>query len=142
MFGEEFKIAKMKSRIFRHYFQKIHILTRNNMNQDIKKQWVNALRSGEYKQTEGQLKDSVGYCCLGVLCDLHAKAGLDKWVGNSYGEGIQETYGSTALVRLWSGIDALKTTYVLINGRNNSLANHNDNGATFLEIADAIEEQL
>lgn len=32
--------------------------------------WINALRSGKYKQTKGALQDSAGYCCLGVACDL------------------------------------------------------------------------
>jgi hypothetical protein len=29
--------------------------------------WVAALRSGGYQQITGQLRDSDGYCCLGVL---------------------------------------------------------------------------
>ena len=35
-----------------------------------KEKWVNALRSGKYKQTRGNLQDGDGFCCLGVLCDL------------------------------------------------------------------------
>jgi hypothetical protein len=30
--------------------------------------WVEALRSGRYKQTTGQLQSLSGYCCLGVAC--------------------------------------------------------------------------
>lgn len=37
------------------------------MNKDIKKKWVEALRSGDYKQTRLRLQDKGGYCCLGVL---------------------------------------------------------------------------
>lgn len=39
--------------------------------------WIEALRSGEYKQTEGQLHDpdENSFCCLGVLCDLARKDG-------------------------------------------------------------------
>jgi hypothetical protein len=29
--------------------------------------WLNALRSGEYKQGKGYLFDGTGFCCLGVL---------------------------------------------------------------------------
>lgn len=36
---------------------------------DIKK-WVEALRSGKYKQTKETLQDKEGYCCLGVACEL------------------------------------------------------------------------
>src|SRR5690348_18296721 len=45
------------------------------MNQEIKKKWVKALRSGEYKQGTSLLYNSANetYCCLGVLCDLYTK---------------------------------------------------------------------
>ena len=51
--------------------------------------WVKALRSGEYKQTRGQLKNGDTYCCLGVACDLYGKHVLkeDAWKlpkGDSY----------------------------------------------------------
>lgn len=29
-------------------------------------EWIGALRSGEYPQTQGALRDRNGYCCLGV----------------------------------------------------------------------------
>jgi len=32
--------------------------------------WLQALRSGEYKQTTGLLEDEAGYCCLGIACKL------------------------------------------------------------------------
>lgn len=32
--------------------------------------WVVALRSGDYPQTVGCMKDDIGYCCLGVACAL------------------------------------------------------------------------
>lgn len=44
------------------------------MNPEVKALWLNALRSGEYQQGTGKLKQTYGgdqrYCCLGVLCDL------------------------------------------------------------------------
>lgn len=30
--------------------------------------WINALRSGKYKQENGRLQTSKGFCCLGVAC--------------------------------------------------------------------------
>lgn len=42
------------------------------MNENAKK-WLKALRSGKYNQTRGHLRDSNGYCCLGVACDIYAK---------------------------------------------------------------------
>lgn len=32
--------------------------------------WIEALRSGEYKQTVGKLVRNNKYCCLGVLCEI------------------------------------------------------------------------
>jgi hypothetical protein len=32
------------------------------------KKWIEALDSGEYKQTRGILQNVNGYCCLGVAC--------------------------------------------------------------------------
>jgi hypothetical protein len=40
------------------------------MNENTKK-WVEALRSGKYKQTEHVLQDTNGYCCLGVACVVY-----------------------------------------------------------------------
>lgn len=44
------------------------------MNPEIKQQWVDALRSGEYPQSTNYLRDKTGWCCLGVLTDLFIKA--------------------------------------------------------------------
>lgn len=44
------------------------------MDQELKKRWVEALRSGKYKQGNGVLLDHTEtgqeLCCLGVLCDV------------------------------------------------------------------------
>jgi hypothetical protein len=61
------------------------------VNAEVKQQWVDALRSGEYEQTKGRLRRgnpldpedlddgyTPGYCCLGVLCDLAVKAGVTQ----------------------------------------------------------------
>ena len=50
------------------------------MDAKIKKQWLKALRSGEYKKGINQLQwdDGSGnqtFCCLGVLCDIQGR----KW---------------------------------------------------------------
>jgi hypothetical protein len=36
------------------------------MDAELKEKWVDALRSGKYKQTQYRLKDRCGYCCIGV----------------------------------------------------------------------------
>ena len=51
------------------------------MNKQIDEQWSAALRSGEYKQGGFMLLCNNHFCCLGVLCDLHAKETGNHWVG-------------------------------------------------------------
>lgn len=43
--------------------------------------WINALYSGEYKQTRNVLQDEHGYCCLGVAC----KVLVPKYKVDSFG---------------------------------------------------------
>jgi hypothetical protein len=45
------------------------------MKRSIAKLWAAALRSGDYKQGVGKLRTADDrFCCLGVLCNLHAQA--------------------------------------------------------------------
>lgn len=43
------------------------------MKRSIARKWAAALESGDYKQTTGQLRKNGSFCCLGVLCNLHAQ---------------------------------------------------------------------
>lgn len=59
---------------------------RTKLKPEVKEKWLNALRSGEYEQTNGCLRDMgnekipSGYCCLGVLCDVYIKdTGKGHW---------------------------------------------------------------
>jgi hypothetical protein len=46
----------------------------NKLNLGVKKQWIEALRSGKYRQGRLTLmtedKDGFAYCCLGVACEI------------------------------------------------------------------------
>jgi hypothetical protein len=113
------------------------------MNPEIKAKWVAALRSGEYKQGRGQLRSEDRFCCLGVLCDLHAKETGGGWTGFSY-EGGTGTLSDG--VKAWAELDTYNP-YVSIGEMREVIAAHNDGDAqvparTFAEIADAIEAQL
>lgn len=133
------------------------------MNPEIKKLWVEALRSGEYTQSMGALcnlknvgtesRDEYavkGYCCLGVLTDLAVKAGVVDWEQPEDGlplQGVRQTVEpgleivATALlptkVADWAGLEQANP---LVRGE--SLAGLNDSGASFERIADVIEEGL
>ena len=106
------------------------------MNADIKRQWIAALRSGEYQQTRGRLRNNGGYCCMGVLCDLHAKESGGLWTG-SQEDGWAYRFEGVVLpsvVADWAGIAGLNP---MVDGA--ALGYRNDNGGTFDEIADLIE---
>lgn len=48
------------------------------MKAEIKRKWLEALRSGKYKQGQKRLRGLDNrYCCLGVLCDV---VNPDDWV--------------------------------------------------------------
>lgn len=64
------------------------------MNKVIKTKWINALRSGRYKQCKGRLKKGDGYCCLGVLakvqgCKLPMAAGILNGRYSGYAAGLE-----------------------------------------------------
>jgi hypothetical protein len=111
------------------------------MNPKIKQKWLNALRSGEYQQTQERLRKEDGFCCLGVLCDLYIKENNVEWQHNEvdgyfYGK---HSYSLPLSVVEWSGVE---DSNPFVNGQTSSLASLNDKGSTFIEIADLIEEHL
>lgn len=63
--------------------------------EEARKLWVEALQSGEYKQTTSTLRrtgprgGNESFCCLGVACEVYRKAeGVGRWDTNDgYGSG-------------------------------------------------------
>jgi hypothetical protein len=112
------------------------------MNPEIKAKWVSALRSGEYTQLDGHLAmaGSNKMCCLGVLVDV-----AGKWDENFY-DGYRMCDGNCSLPpdELCASVGlpppardgSYRATIV------NRLADMNDQGKTFEEIADYIEKML
>lgn len=116
------------------------------MRKEIKKLWVEALRSGEYKKNSGFLRSASGsFCPLGVLCDLHRKrrkTGRWRIIGAI---GAYEPCGGAAgdssanflpsFVAKWAGLDSRDPklgTY--------SVSRFNDYcGFSFKKIATLIE---
>lgn len=105
------------------------------MNPRIKALWIAALRSGKYRQTKGELRTGDRFCCLGVLCNLHAlehpaiaakETSPRKYLGRS---GVLPD-----LVADWAGVWGVG----LYGDGARSLATDNDNGHSFSEIADTI----
>lgn len=133
------------------------------MKKEIKAKWIKALNSGKYSQTTGVLKDSDGFCCFGVLCELYKKEHKDT----SWEKDGEETYSSYTFmeedalpptkVMKWAGFKKIDDTrtrnkYMPDNekysplisdkGTKRSLDDLNDSGLTFKEIAKVIKEQL
>lgn len=122
------------------------------MNKEIADQWVAALRSGEYEQSQrGYLRDGENrYCCLGVLCDLAARAGV---ISESTQEDGFHLYGKIGELSLpprevmdWAGLWSDTGTPrrgVLVFPETTwpTLTFANDNGETFATIADVIERE-
>lgn len=73
------------------------------MKQEIIDRWIAKLRSGEYTQTNGFLQNTVdrldrpvGYCCLGVLCEIAVEDGIlskETWDTGSIAYGTEEDFG-------------------------------------------------
>lgn len=122
------------------------------MKPEVKKQWVEALRSGKYKQGTKFLNRNGRFCCLGVLCELSGvckELKYDRYYYGGYYYG-----GNDGLlprdVREWAGIKSASpiVRYTPSSGYGGQLEQYslvtlNDElQLTFEQIADIIEEQL
>jgi hypothetical protein len=110
----------------------------------IKEKWIKALRSGEYKQGIGVLRNRRNeFCCLGVLCNIHAQehpeTASKETKSTSY---LGNTQYLPDEVANWSKIGGFGGGLVTIDKKLLPLATHNDSGRTFEQIADAIEKEL
>lgn len=125
------------------------------MKPEIRDLWVEALRSGKYKQGFGYLRDSQDYfCCLGVLTELAVERNIQeapiyskdrgRWLYD-YGKAITITSSVPLNVCEWAGLHANKPGYNNALGRINALDGYglyecNDElRLTFSQIADLIE---
>jgi hypothetical protein len=105
---------------------------RKMRDQVLKDKWLKALRSGKYRRGEGALCVSAPhgghkkYCCLGVLgeCTGQLKKG--------------EFHGNDAFLQSKNG----DRSFLVAASVQTALAGMNDDGTSFAEIADWIEEHL
>lgn len=139
------------------------------MDQEIKRQWVDALRSGEYLQGRSVLchifpatRSGLGeliperrtYCCLGVLCELAVKAGVLTPAQISQDDSTADDDGRMVLyadystypppvVQTWAGLtEQNPRVFTGVIGEHAGLANLNDQGSTFEQIAGWIDASL
>lgn len=132
-----------------------------------RKAWLEALRSGKFKQTKGKLRSRNGaYCCLGVACEVLEVPRV--WDSREYQYGTEEVldlmkdeyiepskwndYSSTSLPRVAAallGVDQHEVrlakpvtfTHKGEECSEDNLIELNDTyGWSFAQIADAIEK--
>jgi hypothetical protein len=121
------------------------------MKTQIKQQWLSALRSGQYTQTRWNLQTEQGFCCLGVLCDLYSKETGTEWKVNITEDDETFTYykmkNQTSVlpdcVKEWAGLTEANPSIKLPEeDEESSLTFLNDEGSSFEEIAQLIEEKF
>jgi len=89
--------------------------------EEVKTLWLDALRSGKYRQTRNTLRRGDSFCCLGVLCDVAVKSGLDLNISSTPQNGLDldddvfysydHESGTLPLrVQEWAGLDAANPT--------------------------------
>jgi hypothetical protein len=103
-------------------------------------EWAVALESKVYKQGTGVLKGGDEFCCLGVHAEI---AGVPSHTENEYKYVFEfpewgDAYGLNPLMDAYgmdhNGLPRVVTDVI------DSLANKNDAGATFTEIAAILRE--
>lgn len=134
---------------------------------ELKAKLVAALRSGKYKQSTGALRQDEGYCCLGVGCDVHREVtgngswekmdgrwkyivGIEKPVGDVLPKDVMAWFGfggenpqtKEVITDLKLKKKVFGTSAILIINESPSLAQLNDAGYTFDQIADIIERDF
>lgn len=100
------------------------------MTPEMKDKWITALRSGNYKQTVGGLKDAEGYCCLGVLASINGhEPNVDGLCD------VEDAFGDT------EGLlpPTLADRFGISHDWMDFYAGENDGGVTFQEIANDLQ---
>jgi len=117
------------------------------MKSSLARRWAAALESGEYQQTDGRLRNGGNFCCLGVLCNLHAQdhpeIAQDEDDPDSY---LGADTDLPTLVKDWAGMactggafsDAITDSEG--NYRHSLIELNDEAGYTFPEIAKVIRK--
>lgn len=103
------------------------------MNKIVKKKWVSALRSGEYKKTCQVMRKGQGktMCVMGVLADLYR---IEKNIPpEEYHTLTSENEFPKREVLNWAGL-TVSEAHSLVDS-------NDDDGTSFKEFADLIEKE-
>lgn len=132
------------------------------MNSEIKTKWLAALRGGKYKQGQQVLHntDDNTYCCLGVLCEVMGLRKIPRPIVIDNEKGISvngvdyvhetseevlsknERVLPSSLASMLGNEGQNPMVEYVVGETRRSLAELNDHGWSFEQIADIIEKQL
>lgn len=107
------------------------------MKRELARRWAKALESGDYKQGFGQLRKNGRFCCLAVLCNLHAQDHPEIAAQQKKAQSYCGNSGVLPIeVMKWSGVKDDCGDF-----GSNSLSGLNDeHKLTFPEIAKVIRK--
>lgn len=121
------------------------------MNAELKTSWLEALRSGNYKQCTGKLCNVIStnksYCCLGVLLDVAKSKGFDMDITDAPHDYPGDNYCMRFTYKQNSSDGELPNSFReevgISNVHEQQLIDMNDDDrSSFTEIADYIEKEL
>lgn len=106
--------------------------------------WIEALESGKYQQSMASLRNTTGFCCLGVACEISNLGKWEKLKNTCFSYTIDNKYRQKATLQLpeyvckWLG---LRTVGGVPNDKAlETLTTLNDTGSSFNEIASIIRK--
>ena len=130
---------------------------------EVKKKWLEALRSGSYQQGKQRLRvttdNSDSFCCLGVLCDItdntrwmpvfgitrYGRYKDAKGAGNSlFRTGfVPDDIADQSFMDLTGAPENSRSVKLILIAKTQTvLSQMNDEGKSFNDIADWIEANL
>jgi hypothetical protein len=111
------------------------------MKKRILKKWLKALRSGEYEQGQGQLRDAQNnFCCLGVLCNIHAQE--HPKIAKQESDGRQYLTHSALLplqVATWAGLTKNTRTGDCSDGSTDIAVRYRRKEMTLVHLNDTLD---
>lgn len=114
---------------------------------ELRKEWLVALRSGDYPQTKQALRiPGKGYCCLGVLCEILCEKGVVQRGEDDYLFDTEDEPGilhmatalETPILRMVGLTSDDETCLMKMNDGDED----GDGAKEFIEIADYLETEL
>lgn len=99
--------------------------------------WIKALRSGLYPKTSGALKNDVGFCALGVLCEISKIAEWEPEPNTKKFQYLGQIHYLPKQVAEWAGMTFSEASKV-----NAYLITYNDKQRKdFNDLADLLEKK-